>query len=68
MTRQANYMRRKRAGLRLFKVVADPQDVAEIVRACGLIPTDPSAATLAVAFQMVVDMVSSGELTLRVDK
>jgi hypothetical protein len=66
MTRQARYMRRKRAGLRLLKVVADPVEVADLIRACGLIPVDASPEALAAGIQAVIELWSTG--SLRVDR
>jgi len=62
MTRQARYQRRRRAGLRLLKVVADPVEVADLLSACGLIPVDASPEALATGIQAIVELWSSGSL------
>jgi hypothetical protein len=62
MTRQARYQRRRRAGMRLLKVVADPQEAAQLIRACGLTPKDASPETLAEGLQMVIELYSRGDL------
>jgi hypothetical protein len=62
MTRQARYMRRKRSGLKLLKVVVDPVEVADLIRACGLTPKDASPETLAEGLQIVIELCSRGDL------
>jgi hypothetical protein len=65
LSRQAAYQRRRRNGLKRIRVTVDPQEVRELLRACGLTPTSDEA--LATGLQMVVEMFSSGELSVRVD-
>ena len=62
MTRQARYQRRRRAVLLMMRVVADPQEVADLIRACGLTPIDASPETLAEGLQMVIELCSRGDL------
>ena len=64
LTRQAAYRRRKRNGFEVLRVTVDPQDVRELLRACGLTPTSDDTETLAEGLRMVVEMHSAGELTL----
>ena len=64
LTRQAAYQRRRRSGLQVLRVTADPQDVGELLRAAGLTPTSDDPEALAEGLRMVIEMHSAGELSL----
>ena len=62
LSRQARYHRRKRRGFVMFHPVVDPQELRDLIVACGfrLLDTDP--ATLAEGVERVVESFSSGRL------
>jgi len=65
VSRQAAYRRRRRNGLQVIRITVDPQDVHELLRACGLTPTSDDPEALAEGLRMVIEMHSAGELTVK---
>ena len=64
LSSQARYHRRRRRGLVMVHPVVDPQEVCELIRACGFTPVDDHPGTLAAGLEAILEGFSSGRLSI----